>query len=141
MTKVKNYWDKIKDKETHYSGGEYGWEVHLKMNTYRVWDHKTNKEKIVSKLEYQWPYWAETPRAERALCRKEVLEKRKQHKILAQASRDGEEFYDLQNRVGGINSDIWNEVKELNIKGFDLGKYIRERYLTDDQAYTLFYRM
>jgi hypothetical protein len=27
------------------------------------------------------------------------------------------------------------------LKGFNLGQYIREKYLTDSEAYTLFWRM
>jgi hypothetical protein len=72
------------------------------------------------------------------LCRKEVTTARKKEKILAQASRNQEEFRDLYARVSDEN---WDAIVATGLKGFDLGQYIREKYLTDSEAYTLFWRM
>ncbi len=138
MAKVKTYWDTIKNNETFYHGGKRGWEVHLRKETHYMWDIKTGIEKKVEKMEFQWPYFDGVPRAERAECRKDILEQRKKERILAQASRNREEYRDLVNRV---NSENWNDIVATGITGFSLGQYIREKYLTHDEAYSLFYRM
>lgn len=138
MAKVKTYWDTIKNEETHYYGGERGWEVHLRNQTHYQYNPRTGEYKEVTKLEFQWPYFDGVPRAERAQCRKDVLEARKKQRILAQASRNKEEYRDLINRV---DSENWKEILATGITGFELGDYIRYKYLTYSEAYSLFYRM
>jgi hypothetical protein len=138
MAKEKNYWDTIKNNETFYHGGKRGWEVHLRKETWTEYNHKKGTEKKVTRLQFQWPYFDGVPRAERAECRKDILEQRKKERILAQASRDREEYRDLVNRV---NSENWDAIVATGIRGFELGKYIREKYLTHNEAYSLFYRM
>ena len=138
MAKVKTYWDTIKNNETFYHGGSRGWEVHLRKYTHYVWDKKTGEDKKVEKLEFAWPYFDGVPRAERAECRKDILEQRQRERILGQASRDREEYRDLCERV---YKEDWDKILATGIRGFELGRYIRETFLTESQAYTLFYRM
>lgn len=138
MAKIKNYWDIIKNEETHYYGGEQGWEVHLINQTHHQYNPRTGDCKEVTKLEFQWPSFDGVPKSERTQCRKDVLEARKKQRILAQASRDRKEYMDLVNRV---NSENWEEILATGITGFDLGDYIRHKYLTHSEAYSLFYRM
>ena len=138
MAKEKNYWDTIKNNETFYHGGKRGWEVHLRKETWTEYDHKTGTSKLVSRLVWQWPYFEGVPRAERAECRKDILEQRHRERILGQASRDRGEYRDLCERV---YKEDWNKILATGIRGFELGRYIRETFLTESQAYTLFYRM
>ena len=138
MAREKNYWDTIKNDETFYHGGARGWEVHLRKETHYMWDSKTGTEKKVTKLEFKWPYFDGVPRAERALCRKDILAQRKKERILAQASRDREEYRDLCARV---QSEKWDEILKTGITGFPLGNYIRHNFLTYSEAHSLFYRM
>jgi hypothetical protein len=138
MAKEKNYWDTIKNNETFYHGGKRGWEVHLRKETWTEYDYKKGAEKKVTRLQFQWPYFDGVPRAERAECRKDILEQRKKERILAQASRDREEYRDLCARV---DSENWNEIVKTGITGFPLGNYIRHNFLTHSEAHSLFYRM
>jgi hypothetical protein len=134
--KVSTYWDVIKDNETHYSSG--GWEVSLRKNCY--YDHKKDRE--VFKLEFVWPYWEGVSRKERSECRKDVLVKRKLEKILASSSRDREEYRDLNQRID--TPELIQKIFDLykgGLKGFELGKYIREGHYTMAEANSLFYRM
>ena len=138
MAKVKTYWDTIKNDETFYHGGSRGWEVHLTRENWIEYNHKTGTSKPVSRLVWQWPFFGGVPRAERAACRKDILEQRKKARILGQASRDREEYHDLYARV---DSENWNDILKTGITGFALGNYIRQKYLTHNEAYSLFYRM
>jgi hypothetical protein len=138
MAKVKTYWDTIKNNETFYHGGSRGWEVHLIRENWIEYNHKTNTNKPVSRLVWHWPYFDGVPRAERAECRKDILEQRQRERILGQASRDREEYRDLCARV---YKEDWDKILATGIRGFELGRYIRETFLTEAQAYTLFYRM
>jgi len=140
MAKVKTYWDEIKDQETFYYGGNRGWEIHLRWENTYTWDRKTGENKVGRRLQFQFPFCPGdgVPAAEKALVRKEVTTARKKEKMLAQASRNREEFRDLYARISDEN---WDEIVATGLKGFDLGKYIRERYLTHNESYSLFYRM
>ena len=128
MTKIKTYWDEIKNHPSRFSGGKQGWEVIRERCPYS------------NKMIFIFPFSSGdgVSREEKALCRKDVKKQFELIKTLAQASRNREEYRDLYNRVSDEN---WNEIVATGLKGFDLGKYISERYLTQDQAYTLFYRM
>jgi len=138
MAKVKTYWDEIKNEEFFLYGGNQGWEVHFKFENVGYWDRNSGEYKYKKSIQPQWPFFEGVPREERALCRKEVMQKAKQRKILAQASRNLEEYRDLNAR---INRECWDDIVATGMKGFDLGKYIREKYLTDSEAHTLFWRM
>lgn len=140
MAKVKTYWDEIKNEESYYYGGKQGFEVPLRWTATCRYDSKTGKDIKGRSLQFQWPFgWGDgVPASEKALVRKEVKLKRKKEKMLAQASRDREEFRDLYSRIDDVNFD---EIVATGLKGFDLGQYIRERYLTRSEAHSLFYRM
>ena len=140
MAKVKTYWDEIKNEESYYYGGKQGFEVPLKwVETYH-YDDKTHTSKRGKSLQFQWPfgYGDGVPASEKALVRKEVKAKRKKEKMLAQASRNQEEFRDLYARVTDEN---WDEIVATGLKGFDLGQYVREQHLTHSEAHSLFWRM
>lgn len=138
MEKVKTYWDEIKNEEFHLYGGNQGWEVLFRFTEIGYWDRKSGEYKYKKSIQPQWPGFSGASREERALCRKEVMQKYKQRKILAQASRNYEEYRDLHYR---INNERWEDILATGLKGFNLGKYIREKYLTDSEAHTLFWRM
>jgi hypothetical protein len=140
MTKVKTYWDDIKDKETFYSGGSQGWEVHLKYTNVYTYNSKTHVTKESKRLQFHFPFSTGdgVSREEKSLTRKEVTFKRKKEKLLAQASRNREEYRDLVSRVKLEN---WDDIVALKMTGFTLGQYIREKYLTYNEAHSLFYRM
>jgi hypothetical protein len=140
MAKVKTYWDEIKNEEFFLYGGNQGWEVHFRFVENWRYNPKTNESKKIRSLQPQWPfgYGDGVPRGERTLCKKEVMQKYKQRKMLAQASRNSEEYRDLHNR---INDENWEDIVATGLKGFNLGQYIREKYLTDSEAHTLFWRM
>ena len=138
MTKVKTYWDKIKNDETHFSGGDYGWEVHLRREEYYDW----KKREKIFKLQLQWPYFDKTvPRSERKKCREEVTQQVRLRRELAKASRDRSEYLDLQARIYDLSFEEKNELLKKGIKGFNLGSYIRHNYLTHAEAHSLFWRM
>jgi hypothetical protein len=141
MAKVKTYWDEIKNEEFFLYGGNWGWEIHFRFVEDWRYNPETNESKKVRSLKPQWPFGygsEKVPREEKALCKKEVMQKYKQRKMLAQASRNQEECRDLHRRISEEN---WDAIVATGLKGFDLGKYIREKYLTDSEAYTLFWRM
>lgn len=140
--KVKTFWDEIKNEEFHLYGGNWGWEVHFRFEETTTFNRKTGEFKTRKSLKPQWPYFGngseKVPREEKALCKKEVMQKYKQRKMLAQASRNEEEYRDLYKR---INNENWEDIVATGIKGLNLGQYIRERYLTYQEAHSLFYRM
>jgi hypothetical protein len=140
MAKVKSYWDEIKNDEFFLYGGNQGWEVHFRWTETSLFDRKTGEFKRRKTIQPQWPfgYGDRIPRGERTLCKKEVMQKYKQRKILAQASRNSEEYRDLHAR---INDERWEDILATGLKGFNLGQYIREKYLTDSEAHALFWRM
>ena len=140
MAKVKTYWDEIKNLESHYYGGKQGFEVPLRWTATCRYDSKTGKNIKGRSLQFQWPfsYGDGVPASEKALVRKEVKLARKKEKMLAQASRNQEEFRDLYHRVYDKN---FEEIVATGLKGFALGQYIREKYLTRSEAHSLFYRM
>jgi hypothetical protein len=140
MAKVKTYWDEIKNDEFFLYGGSQGWEVHFRRVKVGHWDKKSGEHKYKESIQPQWPfsYGEKLPKGEKALCKKEVMQKYKQRKMLAQASRNYGEYRDLHNR---INNENWEDIVATGLKGFNLGQYIREKYLTDSEAHTLFWRM
>jgi len=143
MAKVKTYWDEIKNEESYYYGGKQGFEVPLKWVETRRYDSKTRTTKRGKSLQFQWPFGCGdgVPASEKALVRKEVTAARKKEKMLAQASRNQEEFRDLYNRISRISEDEWNEIVATGLKGFDLGNYIRQSRYTEREANALFYNM
>jgi len=140
--KIKTYWDEIKNDEFSLSGGNWGWEVCFRFEETNTFDRKTGEFKEGKTLKPHWPSFnsggEKVPREEKSLCRKEVMQKYKQRKMLAQASRNLEEYRDLKRRVSKEN---WEDIVSTGIKGLDLGRYIRGKYLTDQEAHSLFYRM
>ena len=137
MGKIKTYWDEIKDKPTHYYGGNQGWEVHLKLEEYS--NYKTNKR--TKKLVWCWPFYSGdgVPRSEKALCRKQVLFTRFKEKTLAQASLNVDEYRELWQRLRNIDEEEFKKLVE-NRKGFELRNYIQQCYLTYGEAHALFWR-
>jgi hypothetical protein len=141
MAKVKTYWDEIKNDEFFLYGGNWGWEIHFRFENVGRWDPKTGEHKYTKSLQPQWPFGygsEKVPREEKALCKKEVMQQYKQRKMLAQASRNKEEYRDLHSR---INNERWEDIVATGLKGFNLGQYIRSKYLTEREAYALFYNM
>jgi len=140
MAKVKTYWDEIKDQEVFYYGGNRGWEVHFRFIETREWDRKTGDCKVKKSLQPQWPwgYQDKVERSEKSLCRNEVMRQHKQRKMLAQASRNQDEYRDLHSR---INKERWEDIVATELKGINLGNYIRSKYLTEREGYALFYNM
>ena len=144
MAKVKTYWDSIKDQETFYSGGSRGWEVHLRRLPYYRHNPKTHQYKEVETLQFVWPFYSGdgVSREEKSETRKEVTMKRKLERILASASIDRSEYYDLCSRIN--TPELKQEIIKLHddgLKGFSLRNYIQHNHLTDAQAHTLFWRM
>jgi hypothetical protein len=135
MAKVKTYWDVIKNNETYYYGGDMGWEVSLRKDSYYQKDTKKTK------LSFQWPFRAGDgiPRAERSKCRKEVLFARFQEKTLASASANREEYYDLRRRVGHMKEEEFKEAFR-NMSGFELRNYICNKYWTESESFASFWR-
>jgi len=120
---VKNYWDKIKKQPTYLYGG--GWEVR-----YEYCEHR--KQMI-----FIWPSFEGIKRVEKTKIKNEVKLQLLKLKILSQASSNRDEYLDLINR---ITDKEFNEILETKIRGFALGNYIRNNFLTDAQAHTLFWR-
>ena len=146
MAKVKTYWDEIKNEEFFLHGGNWGWEIHFRFETTQTYNRKTGERKTSKTLKPQWPFGdygsdRKVPREEKALCKKEVMLKHKQRKMLAQASRNQEEFRDLYSRISRISEEEWNEIVATGLKGFDLGNYIRQSRYTEREANALFYNM
>jgi hypothetical protein len=141
MAKVKTYWDEIKNDEFFLYGGNWGWEIHFEFVEDWRYNPKTGGRKEVRSLKPQWPFGygsEKVPREEKALCKKEVMQQYKQRKMLAQASRNQEECRDLHRRISKEN---WEDIVATGLRGFDLGSYIRSKYLTEREAYALFYNM
>lgn len=143
MAKVKTYWDEIKNDEVFFYGGNQGWEVHVRWETYRDWNRKTGESVVRRRLTPQWPfgYGDGVSREEKALCRKDVNLQIKKRRILAQASRNQTEYRDLMGRVYGMEESEFNKIIQTGLKGFELGNYICHNYLTDSEAHALFWRM
>jgi hypothetical protein len=135
MAKVKTYWDEIKNNETHYSGGDRGWEVHLKYEKYY------SKKEQKHKLAFRWPFSVGdgVSRAEKSKCRKDVLFARFKQKTLASASANWEEYHDLCQRIGNMNEEEFREAIG-NMTGFDLRNYICNKYWTRAESFASFYR-
>jgi hypothetical protein len=140
MAKNKTFWDEIKNDGFWLYGGTQGWEVHFTLEETVTIDHKTGKSKRKKSLQPQWPfgYGDGVSREEKALCRKEVMQKHKQRKMLAQASRNEAEYRDLHLRV---DSERWENILATGITGLALGNYIRATYLTEREGYALFWNM
>ncbi len=140
MAKNKTLWDTIKNDEFFLYGGKQGWEVHFRFEVVGSFNRATGEYKRRKVLQPQWPfgYGDGVSREEKALCRKEVMQKHKQRKMLAQASRNETEYRDLHSR---INSERWEDIVATGLTGFDLANYIRVTYLTDDEVHALFWRM
>ena len=142
MKKVKTYWDEIKDQETFYYGGSQGWEVHLRRQPSYRCNPKTHECKEVETLQFQWPFYTGdgVSREEKSQTRKDVSRKRKLEKILASASVDRNEYLDLCKRAYGKHDEILKLYND-GLKGFALRNHIIQHFLTDGEAYSLFYRM
>ena len=137
MTKQKTYWDEIKNNETHYSGGDSGWEVHLRRDSYYDYDKKVEKTRLV----YHWPFSTGdgVPRSEKSKCRKDVLFARFKEKTLASASSNRQEYHDLCQRVGSMKEEEFKEAIG-NMSGFELRNYICGKYWTYAESYASFHR-
>ncbi len=135
MAKVKTYWDEIKNNETHYYGGDHGWEICLRKEEYYY------KSEQKYRLAFQWPFRAGdgVSRAERSKCRKDVLFARFKEKTLASASANRKEYHDLCQRVGSMNEEEFKEAIG-NMTGFDLRNYICGKYWTYSESFASFYR-
>lgn len=144
MAKVKTYWDEIKDIEMFYYGGSQGWEVHLRYSdTYR-YNPKTHESKKTQTLQFQWPFYTGdgVSREEKSQTRKDVTKSRKLERILASASIDRSEYLDLCKRTySKTNQEAVIDLYSKGIKGFALRNHIIQHFLTDGEAYSLFYRM
>ena len=143
MAKVKTYWDEIKNDETHFSGGTQGWEVRLLWEDDWKYDRKTGEDVKVRKLKLQFPFGPGdgVPREEKKQCREEVMLKKRLRRKLAMASRNRDEYGDLQSRVRRCSKEEKNMILNSKLKKFDLGEFIRNKYLTDREAHSLFYYM
>lgn len=116
MAKVKTYWDEIKNNETNYYGGDYGWEIRLRKEEYY---YKSEKK---YRLAFQWPFGDGVSRAERAKCRKDVLFARFKEKTLASASANRNEYHDLCQRVGSMNEEEFAKKQVELYKPFSEGR-------------------
>ena len=125
------FWHEIKNKETHFTS-QGGWEIHLKKQSIDI------KGVIKYRLQFCWPGFDGLNRKQRALERASVLKAFKVRKLAAQMSRNREEYTDIFRR---IDEDQLLEIVGKQKPTIGLGDYIRQHYLTDAQAYTLFYRM
>jgi hypothetical protein len=133
--KVKTYWDEIKNEHTYFTAGARGWEIkYMDINITRV----ASNEKPTMKLIFPFGYHDGVPYSEKVECRKDANRQFKQYKMLAQASRDHLEFKDLFSR---INNERWEDILDTKLKGFELGNYIRSKYLTERESYALFWNM
>ena len=144
MAKVKTYWDEIKDQETFYYGGSQGWEVHLRRQPSYRCNPKTHECKEVETLQFTWPFYAGdgVSREEKSQTRKDVSRKRKLEKILASASVDRSEYLDLCKRVcDKTKEELVIRLFSNGLKGFNLRNHINQNFYTNDEAYSLFYRM
>ena len=122
MKNKNNYWEKIKKMNAYYSAG--GWEC--------MWEPETNS--------FQWPSFEGVKRVDRTKYRNEAKFTHYKRKTLAQASINESEYYDLCNRVRDISESEFRELT-FRLKGFELRNYITQKYLTNSEAYSLFYRM
>ena len=140
MAKVKTYYDEIKGDECFFSGGRQGWEVHFRFED--VWIGTYPNQKKAKRLRPCWPFSAGdgVPASEKKLCRQEVLFGKKLRDTLAKASRNREEYSDLNARLCRVKQEELEALLAKGIKGFELGRYIRENYLTHSEAHWLFYR-
>ena len=140
MTKVKTYWDEIKNEESYYYGGTRGWEIPLRWVDVSKYDNKTHKTVKSRSLQFVFPFSSGdgVSSVEKALTRKEVKLSRQKEKMLAQASRNVEEFRELRSRVYG---ESWGMIASTGLKGFDLARYIQNTFITQNEANSLFYRM
>jgi hypothetical protein len=129
--KQQTYWDEIKNQETHFTS-QGGWEIHLNKEEYYT------KDVLKTRLQFSWPRFDGLNRKQRALERASVMKAAKARKLAAQMSRNREEYTDIFRR---INEDQLLEIVGKEKPTISLGDYIRQHYLTDAQAYTLFYRM
>lgn len=135
MSRVKTYWDEIKNQPTHYYGGKMGWEIHYQEE--QVYDFK--KRGYVTKLSFKWPYFEGTPREERSRCRKEVMFKHFRRRILAQASANKTEYQDLMSRVGDLSEEEFRKtIGEM--RGFELRNYICQKHWTYAESFASFWR-
>ena len=128
MAKVKTYWDEIKNRETFYSGGDRGWEIHLKRDD-------------GGKLYFCWPFSTGdgVPVGEKSKARKEVMFKRFRERVLASASANRQEYRDLMERVGEMNEQEFKEaIGEM--RGFELRNYICQKYWTYSESFASFWR-
>ena len=143
MKKVKTYWDEIKNEETSFTGGSYGWEVRLVWEEKWRWDSKKGCSVKSKALELQWPfgYGQKLPKGEKAQTRKDVLRAKKLRKVLAQSSRNRSEYDDLRQRMYRLPEEQVDDILTKGYVGFDLGDYIRHNHYTSREAHALFYNM
>ena len=100
--------------------------------------------KEVETLQFTWPFYAGdgVSREEKSQTRKDVSRKRKLEKILASASVDRSEYLDLCKRTySETNQEAVIDLYSKGLKGFALRNHIIQHFLTDGEAYSLFYRM
>jgi hypothetical protein len=143
MTKVKNYWNEIKDQETSFTGGSRGWYVPLRFEDDWKYDRKTGEEVKVRKLKLQFPFGSGdgVSREEKRQCREDVMQQKKLRRKLAMASRNEEEYRDLRSRFFGCSEEEKDQILNSKLKGFELGDFIRSKFLTNMEANSLFYSM
>lgn len=141
MAKVKTYWDEIKNKETHYYGGDMGWEVHLRYQVHHSFNIKTNEWEESRKLVWDWPFRAGDgiSREEKSKTRKDVMFERARVKILAQASANKEEYRELMSRVGNKSEEEFYKIIGT-MRGFELRNYISQTQWTDAESFAYFWR-
>lgn len=132
MTKIKNYWDEIKNKETFYCGN--GWEVH-----YNSEIGNDGKKRFY----WQWPFYTGdgVKREDKSKCRKEVLFVRFKEKALASISTNRDEYQDLRSRVSDLSEEEFRElINNSGLKGFELRNYIQTKYWTSSESFASFWR-
>lgn len=132
-------WDKIKNDNHYYYGGDGGYEVQWKHTTY--FDHA--KKRDVTKAEFIWPYngpsrESKIPRGEVSKIKTDVKLAHRMRKLLAQASANETEYDELRKRISGVP---YEKIFELGLTGGNLRSYLRYHHLTDGEAHSLFYRM
>ena len=141
MAKIKTHWDDIKDKETFYTSGTGGWEIHLRWTNEHTYNPKTNVTKESKRLQFCWPWRTGdgVSREEKSKARKEVMFKRFRDRVLASASANREEYWNLMQRVCEMNEQEFKEaIGEM--RGFELRNYICQKYWTHSESFASFWR-
>ena len=138
MAKAKTYWDEIKNENRYYHAGKGGWECKYVNDTYCVWNNtlQTRKEKKI--MRWVWPSFSGLSRSERAAVKNDAKFQRYRQMHIAKMCSDREEYTNMSRRLSDVSE---TEFRDLVESGKMNQSYITYHYLTNDEEYSLFYRM